>query len=39
MRIPNFSRESLAYGEGEKEATRTIRHTLPNKVKTKRSFN
>lgn len=38
MRIPNFQGRAWPMVKGKKKATRTISHTLPNRVKTKRSF-
>lgn len=38
MRIPKFQGRAWPMVKGRKKATRTIRHTLPNRVKTKRSF-
>lgn len=41
MRIPNFQRRAWPMGvmkERERGPPRRIRHTLPNRVKTTRSF-
>lgn len=38
MRIPNFQGRVWPMLKGRKKATRTIRQTLPDRVKTKRSL-